>query len=164
LFVPSLWGVTIGESRRPGRGAALPGLFLSNIAPLVRLRAKDRRDRRRDVVRSGPAHAENGPGARSDVPSAGCRCPSNYRGGIRRNTTVFRGPDHALPAVGRITATKGGMGNARTVPNALAPGYRHSGPRKGSHYTRRPSTQLPYYLRTRREVSRKPDRKPRKSS
>ena len=35
-------------------------------------------------------------------------------------------------------------GNARTVPNALAPGYRHSGPRKGSHYTRRPSTQLPY--------------------
>lgn len=35
-------------------------------------------------------------------------------------------------------------GNARTVPYALAPGYRHSGPRKGSHYTRRPSTQLPY--------------------
>lgn len=31
----------------------------------------------------------------------------------------------------------------RTVPYALAPNYRHSGPRKGSHYTRRPSTKLP---------------------
>ena len=46
--------------------------------------------------------------------------------------------------VGRITGKRGGQSGVRTVPYALAPGYRHSGPRKGSHYTRRPSTQLPY--------------------
>lgn len=45
--------------------------------------------------------------------------------------------------VGRTIGKRGGICGVRTVPYALAPNYRHSGPRKGSHYTRKPFTKLP---------------------
>ena len=61
-----------------------------------------------------------------------------------RSTTAKPWSLSSTVPVGRITGKRGGQSGVRTVPYALAPGYRRSGPRKGSHYTRRPSTQLPY--------------------